>query len=178
VVDGMFVLKESVISLHVERPSELVDAAIRAALPGVVTIIRRTQILRLIFAEGQVPSVLPETVGGQRARFVPFASARVDVLISDLKEVLRHLLTEELKHTTFDAPHIYPLKLILWVDAKYTYLEKSFGKVSLMGPPFKGHHTKLHRWADVVGHESAFLDPDTLSQLGVRTLFSFPLISC
>jgi hypothetical protein len=51
-------------------------------------------------------------------------------------------------------------KIIIWVDAKYTYTEKSFAKVALMGEVFRGHRTKLVRWIDAFGHESSLLDLD------------------
>jgi len=60
----------------------------------------------------------------------------------------------------------------MWVDAKYTYKEKSFLKIALMGPPFPKFRSKIYRWADLMGHESALLDPELCDEI-IVLFFSF-----
>jgi len=60
--------------------------------------------------------------------------------------------------------------LLIWVDAKYTYTEKSFVKVALMGNAFPGHRTKVEKWVDSFGHESSFLDPEVADLILVISL--------
>jgi hypothetical protein len=49
--------------------------------------------------------------------------------------------------------------LVLWIDAKWSAgREKSFCKVSIHSPNlFKEHHSKLARYIDLEGHETAFV---------------------
>lgn len=57
------------------------------------------------------------------------------------------------------------LRLILWIDAKFTHFEKTFAKISLSGTCFPGHRSRIMRWIDLMGHETAILEEEFASEI-------------
>ena len=83
------------------------------------------------------------------------------------------LLRTGLNVYSFIPGQVYKLKLLLWADAKYTYREKSFIKVALMGAPFPKHRSKIYRWGDLYGHEVELLDRRLVAPILVPLLSFF-----
>jgi hypothetical protein len=199
IVDGELVKKELVATVHVENPEDVTLQELKEAFPE-QAILHRAGKIRLVFKSREDLERFPKAakVGEQVARVAPFKEDTVKGIVSSLKKVIQGILENELPATKFipgsfpylnlqkrrhvnvilfQIGQVYDVKLLIWVDAKYTYTEKSFVKVALMGAPFRKHRTKIARWADIFGHESELLNPNITALLNVEPFYLFDLLS-
>jgi hypothetical protein len=175
IVDGKLVEKELVLTVRVSDPEEVSEHHLREAFPS-QAIIKKGISMRVVCKSREELTQLAKTtptLNGQEAKLVPFKENTVKAQFSTLREVILKILQDALPATTFVPGKVYHLKLLLWTDAKYTYLEKSFIKAALMGAPFPKHRTKIYRWGDFFGHECELLHPLLTSQVLVSLSFSF-----
>jgi len=196
IVDGELVKKELVVNVHSEDLEDLTLHELKELFPERVILkgAGSVRVVCLTREEAENLSKKKTFLGEKELTYTLFKKVTVKAQFSYLRDVITKILNDSLPSCTFvPGSHlslsiiltqrkellfllgqVYNLKLLLWADAKYTYVEKSFIKVALMGAPFPKHRTKIYRWGDLFGHEVELLDPLLVAPILVTpsTLFS------
>jgi len=102
---------------------------------------------------------------GMRCRTYPKKVSRSGGILSDVHNSLLKILERDYDKMTFSRGYEHEVKLLIWIDAKFTCFEKSFAKISLMSEVFVGWKSSLERWVDLEGHEDQFLRKDVLEKM-------------
>jgi len=100
-----------------------------------------------------------------RCRAYPKKISRSGGILSDVQSSITKILERDYEKMKFVKGIEYEVKLLIWIDAKYTCFEKSFAKISLFSPVFEGWKSTIERWVDLEGHEAQFLRKDVLEKM-------------
>eukprot|EP00732_Lithocolla_globosa_P000974 Lithocolla_globosa_v1_NODE_403_length_4161_cov_23.135899.p2 type:complete len:395 gc:universal NODE_403_length_4161_cov_23.135899:660-1844(+) len=98
--------------------------------------------------------------------FQPMYFPKTGGIIGDLQDVVLSILEQDYEKLVFSPGKIIRVKGIFWYDAKYSGgSEKSYLRFAIFSPIFPQNRSSFGRFAEVYGHESAFMREDIASDI-------------